>query len=107
MSLSSFRSSVSAIGTALTKIAFGELIIRAVRVAFVTKLEEMVDKDFVDISWSQRRAFAVSSFCEAMSRGKSKMEAYGVASMAARVHPSTARSYIADYLKNEGFLWPC
>ena len=80
---------------------------RAVRAAFVSKLEEMVDKDFVDISWSQRRAFAVSSFCEALSRGKSKMEAYGVASMAARVHPSTARAYIADYLKNEGFFSPC
>lgn len=80
---------------------------REARQAHVQGLAVLADKTFLDLSWQQRRNFAVCTYSQAMNEGCGKMQAATIASFAARVDERTVREYVKSWMANEGFFSPC
>ena len=64
------------------------------------------EKLFLEFSWRQRRAIAISTFCRALAEGEFKSRAYCEAATAANVSVSATRKWIRKWRVADGLLEP-
>ena len=65
---------------------------------------EKADEIFLNFSWHDRRQLAVCSWVQGLQDGYGRMPSYEIASVATRVHSSTVRDWVREWLKDDGFF---